>query len=1439
MSIQQMLFGGVRPAWADPAEDASTVKRSGRFNEADTAHLIRTMSTGDRKTWTWSAWVKRWQAGNRSTLFSAGDGTSDTGWTAIEIESNDRLKVSGWNTAWKDTSRLFRDVSAWYHIVVAFDTTEGTPTDRCKIWINGVQESEWNADNALGSDTDYAVNQNSKPLRVGGIDPAGVNNGFSNFYLSNVHFIDGQALGANYFGVTNSTTGQWVPGDFLGSYGTNGFYLAMDPANGGIGYDSSGKSNHFTDNNLFSYDATVGNDNFKAISYSGNGGDALIGGQIFSNNPTVTGGTLTNATTAFNGSSSNWATLTANSTSCAAAVDFTFPTALTGVTKIEHNFDSPSGSGDTRGRYNGSNAGATRTSAGSGYGDTYSGSAITVTSVGWGINQNSATGTSSDIVSRIRITDSSGTYILTNGQGQGSLGLTPDMVWIKQRTGSRHHYLWDSVRGFGGNKDLVPSEAVDEGDTGHQTAQYGYLAGVTGGLQIRPGTSSAIYINNSGDDYIAWCWKAGGAASSNNTGSLNASVSANTEAGFSIVSFNSGSAGNQTIAHGLGEVPKFIICKNRESHDDWVVYHQDNVVTGATIPHHNYLFLAANQASAYIADYFGEDAPTSTVFGFKSGAPDLSVNEDFIAYCWSEKSGYSKFGTFEGAATVTVDCGFTPAFLLIKDIDAAGSWAIFDNSRDSDLEINHRIYANEYAADGTDTVIGHFIGSGFTLTNEGNTNWNKTGDTFVYAAFAGNPGADLDLITDTPGTPYNNSLNGGGNYATWDSLDIRNSTAPTLSNGNLTMASSGGSFDVASSMAVRSGKWYCEFTEETKGANAVLGILGTNSVRTSQFTFGTAYKVYQNNYGSGSVSGNQSGGTGFNWVNGDILGQALDLDSSPQTLKTYQNGVLKSTCNLSAITDWRMGYIYDEGTSKSHINFGQREFAYTPPTGYKALNVYNISTPTITDPSTVFGIKAYAGNGGTTSLNYGFQPDLVWIKSRTNTYWHRTFDAIRGANVEVYPNDSAVEATGSGNSFESTGFDVASNYANNSGQNFISWAWDAGSSNTTKTAGSLNTSAYLQGEIYSNVLTGYSPAHGVQSSAETEAFNGVIGDAWDEGATTSGAGAGVYLRFTPSSQVAANTVEVYVNYYNEISFYTGSPTGTHTKVAGPFFTTTSGYFTKVNCGTVSAWDYMQIEVPSGVGSLGCYFGGIEVGGKLLVDSNVTPSNVPSVTTTYRVNTNTGLSIVSFNSGNSGQQRIAHGLNDVPKFILCKNREATNNWTVYHPDGTGTDNYLLLNNTGGASANTDIWGTSNPTSTAFGFESGTNATDNDDCIAYCWAEVAGFSKFGGWVGTGDDFIYCGFQPKFLMAKCSSQAGNWVMYDTTRVLNGFDSNMLMADSSTHEEAGSPDNYSAGQAHVDLVSNGFKVRHSGGAPLGDAGRTFIFAAWAEYPFKYANAR
>ncbi len=196
------------------AAEAYQIEKSIRFNEADSAHLLRTTgSKGNRRIWTWAAWVKRWDVENRSTLFSAGDGQSDTGWTAIEIETDEKLKVTGWNTSWKQTNRLFRDPGAWFHIVVAFDTTQATATDRCKVYINGKLETSFSADNSLTQNTEYAVNEGSKPHRIGGIDPAGVNNAMSNFYLADNYLIDGLALSPAAFGEFDSAR-NWNPKAF-------------------------------------------------------------------------------------------------------------------------------------------------------------------------------------------------------------------------------------------------------------------------------------------------------------------------------------------------------------------------------------------------------------------------------------------------------------------------------------------------------------------------------------------------------------------------------------------------------------------------------------------------------------------------------------------------------------------------------------------------------------------------------------------------------------------------------------------------------------------------------------------------------------------------------------------------------------------------------------------------------------------------------------------------------------------------------------------------------------------------------------------------------------------------------------------------------------------------------------------------------------------------
>ena len=519
-------------------------------------------------------------------------------------------------------------------------------------------------------------------------------------------------------------------------------------------------------------------------------------------------------------------------------------------------------------------------------------------------------------------------------------------------------------------------------------------------------------------------------------------------------------------------------------------------------------------------------------------------------------------------------------------------------------------------------------------------------------------------------------------------------------------------------------------------------------------------------------------------------------------------------------------------------NFGQRSFAYSIPTNFNSLNTYTLTDPTITDPSTGFDVKLWTGDGSSQDVSYGFDPDLFWAKRRAaGSDSHHLYDRVRGDDIYLQCDATQAEATDADScEFGTNKVTIGDNRLNPDTIPFVGWAWDAGAANVTKAAGDLNTTAYLQGEVYSSVLAGYSTAHGsqFQTGAEaTKAFDGLIGDAWNEGAAPLGAGTGTYIRFTPSSQVASNTVEVLVNYYNDINFYTGSP-GSSTKVAGPFNTSTSGYFTNVDCGTVPAWDYMQIDVSAA--NQGCYFGGIKIGGKLLVDSNVTPANVPSISTTYRANPNTGFSISTHTSPSSGTTYgVAHGLNVRPEFILLKDRDNSGHWQTWHKDlASGHNFYLNITNASASSAT--AW-PALPTSTTFYTTANGHWGYGVDLVSYSWSSVSGYSKIGSWTSTGNSFVYCGFKPRFLLAKCTSHTGDWMIYDTERgpLNQDADNNTLVAN----VDKGEDDHYNANQASVDLLSNGFKIRHAVSSPLGDTGRTYIFVAFAESPFKYANAR
>jgi hypothetical protein len=323
--------------------------------------------------------------------------------------------------------------------------------------------------------------------------------------------------------------------------------------------------------------------------------------------------------------------------------------------------------------------------------------------------------------------------ILWTGDGNGGrsitgVGFQPDLVWVKRRNAAASHFLVDSVRGAG--KFLQSHATAAEGDDATNTLMSfdsnGFTSGNTAGM------------NASTDQYVAWCWKAGGPAVTNTDGSINSVVSANQTAGFSIATWTSTGSNDalQTVGHGLDTAPNMIILKNRSAAVNWRVYH-----SGIPSPN-NSLCLNTTEVAFNFFPSVGDDTfglANSTTTGQSSGAS----GQDIVAYCWSEIEGFSKFGSYIGNGDADgpfVYCGFKPAFLLLKIASPAGQerdWHIYDSARSSTNPVGLNLRPSSNAAEVDEPGI-DFLSNGFKIRqNYVFSNYN--GGTYIFAAFAESP----------------------------------------------------------------------------------------------------------------------------------------------------------------------------------------------------------------------------------------------------------------------------------------------------------------------------------------------------------------------------------------------------------------------------------------------------------------------------------------------------------------------------------------------------------------------------------------------------------------------------------------------------------------------------------------------------------------------------
>ena len=310
----------------------------------------------------------------------------------------------------------------------------------------------------------------------------------------------------------------------------------------------------------------------------------------------------------------------------------------------------------------------------------------------------------------------------------GDENMQPDWIWIKNRTDGHYHNLNDSVRGVGATKVLRSNTNGAEGGTSGHVSVIG-----SDGFTVAAGTSDSEEVNTSSDNYVAWNWKAGGSASSNTDGSITSSVSANTTAGFSIVSYT-GTGANATVGHGLGAVPQMIIVKNRDGGtDNWAVYHEE---LGAN----NWLKLNTNDASATDTVMWNNTTPTSSVFSVGTYTNSNGNTNGMLAYCFSDIKGYSKFGSYTGngnADGTFVYLGFKPAFIIFKRTNTTNDWFMVDNKINPFNVTDKMLRPNLSNAEQSFNNI-DFLSNGFKPRGASD-GFNASGSTYIYMCFASSP----------------------------------------------------------------------------------------------------------------------------------------------------------------------------------------------------------------------------------------------------------------------------------------------------------------------------------------------------------------------------------------------------------------------------------------------------------------------------------------------------------------------------------------------------------------------------------------------------------------------------------------------------------------------------------------------------------------------------
>ena len=743
-------------------------------------------SASNRTTWTWSGWVKMSLAASQNTLFFAEPAVTD--YAGIIITAGSQLQLINRPTTGVNASlistQVFRDPSAWYHLVGVWDTTNSTQADRVRLYVNGERVTSFSTSTLPAQNAVSAINSTGLHEIGATVVASGGASNFYNGYITEVNFVDGQALDPTSFGQFKS--GVWIPKSYSGTYGTNGFYLdfatrATDPI------DASGNGNNWGSVNVVSTDWMLDSptNNFATLNpLDDNYNHLLSEGNTRAYSPSITHSTIKSGIFVNSG---KWYAefLIINESSVGAMVGVasrnTSGKNYLGATSggVGYNHD-----GNIFANGNAPFAG------GSPFFDAdIVGIAVDVDAneIKFYINNSLQTTLTSLMASEICFAAGHGGEIValncgqdssfagnktaqgnTDANGIGDFYYAPPAGYLALCTANLPDPVTDpaqddvpadyfntvlytgtgadlDVDTVGFQSDLVWLKSRSNATTWHILADgvrgannhlssnngeaektdaegVGFIAD---GFSLGADSVDAYYgWNLSGNTYVAWNWLAGNGTTSNTDGTITSTVSANQKAGFSIVSYTDGGIYTATIGHGLSQKPDLYICKTRSATSDWFVF--TDVVSGSW----EYLRLNTTGTSTGALQ-----SANSTTFN------PVGISGSSIAYCFHSVEGFSKFGSYTGNGSTDgpfVYTGFRPAFVMVKRTDVAGAgWIMLDTGRDTFNTLDSYLIANSSNSEGTLSLL-DFLSNGLKLRGtDGGVNGNT--NTYIYMAFAEMP----------------------------------------------------------------------------------------------------------------------------------------------------------------------------------------------------------------------------------------------------------------------------------------------------------------------------------------------------------------------------------------------------------------------------------------------------------------------------------------------------------------------------------------------------------------------------------------------------------------------------------------------------------------------------------------------------------------------------